>query len=219
MGDFVSQGKEVKNVFVFGAGGHAKVIIDAIEKLGHYNIDFLADDELLLKDTEVYGYRVIGGRHAVPSGAPRRGGIVAVGDNHLRAEIAVWLADRGFPLINVIHPSVQMARGVKLGEDIVLMAGAIINSDTSLGDNVIVNTGSTIDHDCVVEESTHIAPGCHVCGSVRIGAFSMIGAGTTIIRGVSVGSNCIVGAGSVLINDIPDGMVAMGNPARPVRAV
>ncbi len=36
-------------------------------------------------------------------------------------------------------------------------------------------------------------------------------------RGISIGSNSIVGMGSVVYNDIPDGVIALGNPARVAR--
>ncbi len=54
---------------------------------------------------------------------------------------------------------------------------------------------------------------------VRIGENAWIGAGVVIVPGVSVGRNAVIGAGSVVTKDIPDGVVAAGNPCRILREV
>ena len=41
--------------------------------------------------------------------------------------------------------------------------------------------------------------------------------GVQIKEGISIGSNTIIGMGSVVYNDIPDNMIAIGNPARPIK--
>jgi maltose O-acetyltransferase len=51
-------------------------------------------------------------------------------------------------------------------------------------------------------------------GKVKIGNRVFIGAGAIILPGVTIGDNVIIGAGSVVSRDIPDGIVAAGNPAR-----
>ena len=46
-----------------------------------------------------------------------------------------------------------------------------------------------------------------------------IGSGATILPGVTVGENSIIGAMSVVTKDIPDNVIAFGNPARVVRKI
>jgi acetyltransferase-like isoleucine patch superfamily enzyme len=83
---------------------------------------------------------------------------------------------------------------------------------------VIINTAASIDHDCVIADGAHIAPGCRLCGSVTIGARTLVGAGTTVVRSATIGHDTVIGAGSVVIADIPANVVALGNPAKPVRS-
>ena len=52
---------------------------------------------------------------------------------------------------------------------------------------------------------------------VHIGDNAWIGAGVIILPGVHIGSNTVIGAGSVVTKDIPDGVVAVGNPCRVLR--
>ena len=54
---------------------------------------------------------------------------------------------------------------------------------------------------------------------VRIGRNCWIGAGTIILPGVSIGDNTVIGAGSVVTKDIPQNVVAVGNPCRVKREI
>src|SRR5690606_14965932 len=54
---------------------------------------------------------------------------------------------------------------------------------------------------------------------VAIGADAWIGGGALILAGVSIGSRTIIGAGSVVTRDIPDGVLAAGNPCRVIREI
>jgi sugar O-acyltransferase (sialic acid O-acetyltransferase NeuD family) len=210
----------VEKAFVIGAGGHAKVVIDIVEKGNLWEIAFLVDDDPALKGKEIFGYQVLGNKSDLLERnnlTDVRNALVAIGNNVLRAEAARWLVDHGFRLITAVHPSAQIARGVRVGLNTVVMAGAVINSDSVLGDSVIINTSASVDHDCVVAAGTHIAPGCHLCGSVTVGPRTMVGAGSTVAQGVTIGENCVIGAGSVVVQNIPPNVVALGNPAKPIR--
>ena len=55
--------------------------------------------------------------------------------------------------------------------------------------------------------------------TVHIGENVWIGAGTIIVPGVTIGKNSVIGAGSVVVKDIPDNVVAVGNPCRVLRPV
>lgn len=207
-----------KKIFVFGASGHAKVVIDIIEHQGLYDIAFLVDDDSDLKGKEFYGYRVIGGKQELLEARDQIcGGIVAIGSNRARSAVAGWLSDNGFDLVSAIHPSAQLGRGVAVDAGTVIMAGAVVNSDTTIGRNVIINTKASIDHDCTIGDGVHIAPGATLCGTVSVGAGSFVCAGATVIPNLSVGNNVIVGAGSSVIKDLPDNVMVVGSPAKIVK--
>ena len=54
---------------------------------------------------------------------------------------------------------------------------------------------------------------------VHIGKNAWIGAGVIIVPGVTIGENSVIGAGSVVTKDIPDNVVAVGNPCRVLREI
>lgn len=205
---------ERKKIFVFGASGHAKVVIDIIERQGLYDIEFLVDDDPALHDNEFYGYRVIGGKNKLLEVCDKiYGGIVAIGSNLARSRVASWLTENGISLIAVVHPAATLGRGVTIGRGTVIMAGAVINADCHIGCNVIINTQASVDHDCTISEGVHIAPGATLCGTVTVGAGTFICAGVTIAPNLSIGNNVTVGAGSTVIRNLPDGVTAVGSPA------
>lgn len=206
---------EREKIFIIGAGGHAKVVIDIIERQGLYDIAFLVDDDPGLKGIEIYDYPVIGGSAELLQQRQRIvGGIVAIGNNRARCKVAAWMIHNSFDLVAAIHPSAQLARGVTVGKGTVVMAGAVINSDTRIGNNVIVNTRASIDHDCIIGDGVHIAPGTTLCGSVTVGDGSFICAGVTVIPNRYIGCGVTVGAGSTVIRDVPDGVTVVGSPAK-----
>lgn len=188
----------MERVFIYGAGGQGKVVVDALEAdPGGYGVGFFVDDNSKLHGETLRGHPI-----TTPEVIRTERGIVAIGDNLVRLSIASRYRGR---LISIVHPRAWVAPGVELGEGTVVLAGAIVGSDSKIGQNVIVNTSATIDHDCVIGNGVHIAPGCHLCGNVHVGAGSLLGVGTLVRPGVRIGRNVFVHAGIRLSKDIPDG--------------
>lgn len=209
-----------KGVLIFGASGHAKVVIDIVEKTGMFSVRGLFDDNAALHGQQVYGYGVMGGRDEILArDTPKLHGlVVAIGSNSIRSEVAAWLIVRGACLSEaLVHPSAQLARGVQVGAGSVVMAGAVINSDSRVGRNAIVNTGAIIDHDCIIGDGVHVAPGATICGGVEVGEQALIGAGAVVHPNVRIGNKVIVGAGATVLDNIEDGMTVVGSPAKPIR--
>jgi sugar O-acyltransferase (sialic acid O-acetyltransferase NeuD family) len=207
---------EKERIFLVGANGHAKVIIDIIEKQQKYDVALLYDTNPALEGVEFYGYRIAGSEHNMFDKLEYsnvRVGIAAVGDNRIRARIVKWLTARSVQLVSAVHPSAQIGRGVEIGDGTVVMAGAVINSDSHIGDNVIINTKASVDHDCHIHDLVHIAPGATLCGGVSIGEQSFICAGVTVLPGVTIGEKCTIGAGAVVTRDVADGVTEVGVPA------
>jgi sugar O-acyltransferase (sialic acid O-acetyltransferase NeuD family) len=179
---------------LFGASGHAKVVIDIVEREGRHRIVHLVDDNAALHGkTDAFLAAATGKRARV---------LVSIGDNAVRARIAARLRAAGFELARAVHPGAQVGRGAKIGAGTVVMAGAVVNPDAAIGENVIINSGATVDHDCVIGDGAHIAPGVRLCGGVRVGAGTLVGAGSVAIPGIRIGANVVVRAGSVLTQDL-----------------
>ncbi len=201
-------------MYLFGASGHGKVIKEILQANGKLVTSFV-DDNLNLK--ECAGSPVL---HNAVGLSPI---IVSIGNNHTRKAMVKKLMaiakrdKKELKFITTIHPSAIISPSAKIGEGTVVMAGAVINADAVIGKHCIINTGASIDHECVIGDYCHIAPGTHISGNVLIGDTTWIGVGTCIIQGIKIGKNCLIGAGSVVVHNIPDNMVAYGNPCKVVR--
>jgi sugar O-acyltransferase (sialic acid O-acetyltransferase NeuD family) len=209
-------------LLVFGASGHAKVVLDAIERLATYRVAGLVVREGPA-GPDVFGYPVVGDDENIRSVLESRhvdGAVVAIGDNWRRHEVARSVRER-FPWIAfpaIVHPSARVARGVTIGEGAVLLAGVVVNSDAAVGDFCLLNTNSSLDHDSRMDLASSLGPNAAVGGGAAIGAFSAVAMGATVLQNRHVGEHAIVGAQALVLKDIPSHTVAYGAPAKPVRA-
>ena len=196
-------------MYLYGASGHAKVIIEILTQCqipveGIYDDD--AQKEYLLEhkvDRFIENEKTRSGEF-----------ILSIGDNRTRKTISEKL---GLLYGYAIHPSSVVSISARLGMGTVLMANSVLNSSVQIGNHVIINTNATVDHDCTLDNYVHISPSACLCGGVTVREGSHVGAGAIVIPGVSVGRWCTVGAGSIVLNDLPDYSVAVGNPARVVK--
>ena len=204
-----------EKIVIFGAGGHAKVAIDAIDMAGEYGIAFLADADDARVGSTVRGYLVCAEREGFVAGIKACShAFVAIGHNQARKRVACMAKEYGFSLATIVHPGAIVSAGVTLGEGTLVMPRSVVNADAVIGANVIINTGAIVEHDCRVGDNSHVAPGATLCGGVTVGEDSLIGAGAIIVPGVKVGAQVIVGAGALVLSDVPDGAIAIGVPAR-----
>jgi len=209
-----------ENIIIAGASGHAKVIVDIIEKGPEYDIlGFL--DKNRKAGEEFFGYKILGGENDLPKlvdGNPCKF-FVAIGNNWLRSQVAAKIISL-IPqarFVSAIHPSAQIGRGVLIGSGVVIMAGAVVNSDTYVGDFTIVNSNASVDHDCRLMAYCSVAPGAVLGGHVAVGEHSAIAIGATVLNNIRVGNHSVIGAGSMLNWDCPDHTVMYGVPAKVVR--
>lgn len=206
-------------VVVLGAGGHAKVVIELIRAEGVYEVAALLDADT--SPRQVLGVPVVGDDSAMERlrGEGIAHAFIALGSNGLRARVAAAARKLGYTLINAVSPSAIISPTASLGAGVAVMAGTVINAEARLEDLAILNTRASIDHDCLLGEACHVAPGSALAGCVIVGREAFLGAGTVVIPGVSIGEGAVIGAGACIVKDIPPRVLAMGVPARVVRAI
>jgi sugar O-acyltransferase (sialic acid O-acetyltransferase NeuD family) len=205
----------MRDIYIIGAGGHGKVVLDIIDKSSEFNAYAFLDDDQDLLDKEINGVKVIGNLDLVFE--DNKAAVIAVGNNKIRKKISKDLIDNDVELINAVHPSAVLNSYLEIGKGNVVAAGAVVNSSTIIEDNVIINTGATVDHDCKIESHVHISPGVNLGGNVKVREGAHIGIGASVIPGIEIGRNAVVGAGAVVIEDVPDDVTVVGVPARIIK--
>jgi sugar O-acyltransferase (sialic acid O-acetyltransferase NeuD family) len=212
------------NIYIIGAGGHAKVVIDIILKRREFlneewDIKGILDDlyDPNLKK-ELFNIPVVGKIcHVLElKNDDENYFVIAIGNNNIRSELS-----KKYPLkyCSIIHPTSVIGNDVKIGAGTVMMANSVVNSGSCIGKHNIINTAAIVDHDCFLGDHVHVSPNSAIAGGVKIGDRSWMGIGCCVIPGVSVGEDTIIGAGSVVLRDVPSNTKAFGNPCRGIERV
>lgn len=203
-------------IVVVGAGGHAKVVIEAIRASAVFQVAGVVDPRPV---GDVLGAPWLGSDETLPSLQAQGIGhaVVAIGDNRLRESIGKRLLDLGYSAPAIIHPSAIVSPSAQIRPGAVVMAHACVGPLAVLGDFCIVNTAAIVEHDDRIGIAAHVAPGVALGGSVTIGNRALVGIGSSVRPGVSVGQDVVIGAGSAVVSDFPDGVTVGGTPARLLR--
>ncbi len=202
---------EPVEVYVLGAGGHAKVVVATLLAAG-YMVAGLLDDDESTHGAEVLSAPVLGPVGLLHSlGKPQA--IIGIGNNRIRNELATRFSGLA-EWVTVVHPRADVHPDAQLGAGTVVFCGAVVQPGTVIGNHVIVNTGATVDHDCSLADFVHVAPGVHLAGNVRLQEGVFMGIASAAVPGVTVGAWTTVGAGGAVTVDLPAGVTAVGVPAR-----
>jgi len=197
------------NLRLLGAGGHAKVALEAWRSAGG-TVAALHDDRAELRGRRVLGVEIAG---PIADALAGPGSLhIAIGDNAARARIGAAIGDDRCP--PVIHRAATVSPSAAVGAGALVCAGAVVQAEARLGRHVIVNSQALIEHDVVLGDFVHVAPGVRLGGAVAVGAGTLVGIGAVVLPGVRIGAGAVVGGGAVVIRDVADGAVVVGNPAR-----
>ncbi len=143
--------------------------------------------------------------------------IIALGEPKYKVMLYNKIKNAGYRFATIIHRMAWVSPSAHIGNGVVLRAGAVINANAYIGDNVTIQEQSCVGHDTRIGDHCQIAGMVVVGGHSEIGEATYIGLGVPIKDMVKIGSNSVIGMGSVVIRDIPDNVVAIGNPARAMR--
>ncbi len=208
-----------KPMLIIGAGGHAKILIDIIQKSDEYSLKAVIGKENE-EHNELMGYKIYKGDKYLSEFKDAGITSIAIGiggytNNEKRKAIYCKLKSTGFEIVNLIDPSSVVSASVKLGDGVVIFAGVIINPEVIIGNNVVIATGATIDHETIVEDHVLISAGVTVGAGDIIKEGALLALGSKIISRVTIGENALVASGAMVVNDIAKNTTVYGVPAKP----
>ena len=201
-------------LLILAAGGHAKVVAETALASGAVSRVAFLDDRHL---NPVLGWPVLG--HLEQALEPFiqeqfPAALVAIGHAATRLRWLAQLRSAGYELPLLIHPSAWVSPSAQIGPGSVVFAHATVQAQAIIGTSAILNTGSSVDHDSHICDGVHICPGARLAGEVQVGTRSWIGIGASVIQQVRIGADVTIGAGAAVVRDLPDGVTAVGVPAR-----
>lgn len=202
----------IETLALVGAGGHAKVVYDAVVEAGLAGSVRVLDDDPARAGAAFLGLRVeapLGPLAGVPQHVH-----VAIGENRARWDTSARLRVAGKQLVAVVHPRAQVSTHGVVEAGAFVAALAVLAPGVVVAECAIVNHSAIVDHDCFVGAAAHIAPNATLGGGVRVGVGALIGAGAVVLPGVTIGDWAVVGAGAVVTRPVPLGSTVVGVPAR-----
>ena len=194
--------------YIYGAGGHGKIVLDAMQK-SKLKCEGFIDDQVLKEwmDLPVFASSFLNNLNNIELH-------IAIGNCKAREEVVNKFQNLKF--ISIYHPNAIISSRAKIEAGTFLAAGSIIGPDAKVGKHSIINHHAVIDHDCSVGDFCHIAPHVSLGGGVKVGQGVLIGAGAIVLPGMKIADYVTVGAGSIVTNDIASGVTVVGNPARAI---
>lgn len=209
----------MKPVLIIGAGGHAKVLADALLASGRQVLGFVESSVKAGHQAEVLpGLLVLGTDEVLLSYAPAEielvNGLGGIDCGGLRRRVQAKLEADGWYFSGVCHPAAQVSPFAFVSAGVQLLACCVVQAGARLGVGSIINTAAVVEHDSTLEEYVHVAPRAVLCGNTYVGCNSHIGAGAIVRQGLILGANTLVGAGAVVVKDFDGQGTLIGVPAR-----
>lgn len=194
--------------YIYGAGGHGKVVLDAMQ-VAHIDCTGFIDDKEISTwmGLKVYQLSALNLEAEIYLH-------LAVGNSKVREAIATRFSKARFFSIN--HPAAIIAKTSQIGTGTFIAAQSIIAPNVQIGNHCIINHAAVVDHDCIVGNYTHIAPHSSLGGNVKVGKGVLIGAGAVVLPGITIANYAVIGAGAVVTKNISAGMTVIGNPAKSI---
>jgi sugar O-acyltransferase (sialic acid O-acetyltransferase NeuD family) len=200
---------------LIGAGGHAKVVLEAMQAAGH------ASDSIIVRDGSV-GRSLMGHPVNHPELLQDMAGMgvhVAIGNNVVRVRLLTQALANGATLLSVVHPNALISPSAEVAGGTFVAARVVIGAESKIGRGAILNHGCIVDHDCFVGAGTHIAPAAVLGGEVRVGANVLVGANATILPGLEIGDGAVIGAGAVVTKSVRPNEIWVGSARSPREAL
>jgi sugar O-acyltransferase (sialic acid O-acetyltransferase NeuD family) len=207
-------------LFLWGAGGHGKVVYDVVASTGVFEEIAFVDDDPGGR-SEYSGAAVLGNSDVLDKLRQRGFGwfLISIGVNATRAKCYRIALGHGLLPATATHPSAVVSASAAIGPGTVVMPKAVINAGAQVGENCIINTGAIVEHDCRVGNHVHVSPGAVLGGGATVEECAHVGIGAVILPEARVEAAAMVGAGAVVLRSVPAGATVVGIPASRVLRV
>jgi len=196
------------HILIYGAGGHAKAVVEMVQAIGAFQIAGIVDDKVTA-GTKVLGVPILGPREVIPQLVERglklaANGVGGIIDINIRVKLFELLETMGLGLPPLVHPRATVEQSASIGEGVQVFANAYVGSSAVVQPRCMINTNAVISHDCEIGSYTHVAPGALLAGHVHVGERSLVGMGVTTAIGINIGNGARIGNGAVIYAHVPD---------------
>lgn len=209
--------EEFKMIYILGAGSMARETLNYYKDLGKFEeVGGFIEENCKRVDFKIHGKSIMDAS-VIDNLSEENSILIGAIGSPKRKRWIEEIEKKGFNFDTVIHPSAIIGNNVNIGKGCIISPGVIQTCDIEIGRHTIINIGSTINHDCIIGDFVTIGPGVNIAGNVTICDECWISIGVKIVNKVSIGEGSFIGAGAVVTKDIPENVLAVGVPAKPIR--
>lgn len=202
---------------IYGAGGLGREVFELAKIINGrgkiWDSFIFVVDEVTVD--EVNGLKVLKYEEAKTKYGAALDVAVGIGEPAVRKKKFEQLKKDGINTPTLIHPDVHIPETTVVGKGVVIQYGCFISCNVTIEDYVYIQPQCNIGHDDTLSEGCMISGFGNIAGNVKVGRFTYIGLSAAIKENVLIGDNSIIGMGSIVHKDIPNEVIALGNPARP----
>jgi len=211
------KGETGMQLLIYGSGGFGREVYDLACRINNkenrwVDISFIDDvsKEKSLNGIKIYKFEEIFTLNDIEC-------IVALGEPASREKLYNRLVEHNVKIATLIDPSAIVSKSATIKEGSIISAFSLIANNVYIKENTVIQTFVNVGHDIIIGRhsvlSSNVSPG----GNDVFGDKVYVGMGAVIKEKLNIGNNSIIGMGSCVCHDIPPDVIALGNPARPMR--
>lgn len=200
-------------LYLIGGGGHAKAVIEIVEKLTTHQIVGIVELDNYL-DSQFLGYEIFT-ECTEFSCLPNDNAdfLITVGqvkDPTPRVRLFNKLKCSNKSIATIFSTLGHVSRRANVGEGSIIMNFSMLGPDVRVGKNCIVNNFAQIEHDSTIGDHCHLSTNTVVNGGCSLGDKVFLGSGSVILNGITIGSQSIIAAGEVVRVNVPENCLLIG---------
>ena len=193
-------GGEKPRLVIFGAGKVTEVIYRHLRSIGsHEIVAFTCDAAFIPQSGTFHGLPVVPFDRVAQSYPPESHEmIVAIGYhdlNRVRRSRYDEAKALGYRLASCISPNAHHGDWGLMGDNCIVLDGAVLDPGVRLGSNVVVWSDVLVGHHTVIEDHCWIAGHAVFGGTATLGSGSFVGLGAIVGNEVAIGTESFLGAG------------------------
>ncbi len=211
-----------KEIYIFGAAGFAAESALIARQCGYHVAAFVESDAAWMPERTALELmpgdwvKIMPQSQFADSIVPGTCVAIAIADATIARRIADQFASvLSFP--NIIHPSASVEAASIENCGNIIYPGCIISWHAHVGRFNKFQAYVTIGHEVKIGDFNEFNPRATVSGCVTVGNGCLLGAACSVRQGLRIGDDAVVGMGAVVTNDVSDGDVVAGVPARSLK--
>jgi sugar O-acyltransferase (sialic acid O-acetyltransferase NeuD family) len=198
----------MKPVVMFGIGAFADQVRYYFHEESPYKVVAFTVEQKYIKEEKFYGLPIVPFETVEKEFPPSEYDMfIAVGYNNLnrlREKIFNEAKQKGYTMVNYVHPSAVLAKNFVMGENCYLLERVSTLPFSRIGNGVVMHTDCGMGHHCYIGDFCFFSAGCAIAAKVTFGPYCFVSIHTTFKPGIKIGHSVIIGTGALILEDAPD---------------